>query len=88
VSWANFVPTYIRNEVKKKTGIVLDERGNVVRKKGEQEEEEFAAAEQRQMKESVTKEKNYTPIKNYKPTGHLVYNPELFEKIEKKVSFV
>jgi hypothetical protein len=29
-------------------------------------------------------QKEYTPIGKYKPTGNLVYNPEIFEKIEKK----
>ena len=32
VSWNNWVPSYVRNEIKKKTGIVLDEKGNIVRK--------------------------------------------------------
>ena len=31
-------------------------------------------------------QKQYTPINQYKPSGNLVYKPELFEKIEKKVS--
>jgi len=30
--------------------------------------------------------KQYTSIKEYKPTGNLVYNPEMFEKIEKKIT--
>jgi hypothetical protein len=34
------------------------------------------------------KQKEYTPIGKYKPTGNLVYTPELFEKIEKKVTFM
>jgi hypothetical protein len=31
--------------------------------------------------------RQFTPIDKYKPTGNLVYHPEMFEKIEKKVSF-
>lgn len=26
----------------------------------------------------------FTPINKYKPTGNLVYNPDILEKIEKK----
>ena len=29
--------------------------------------------------------KIYTHLDEYQPTGKLVYNPDLFEKIEKKV---
>jgi hypothetical protein len=32
VSWNNWVPSYVRNEIKKKTGIVLDEKGNIIKK--------------------------------------------------------
>jgi hypothetical protein len=32
-------------------------------------------------------QKQYTPIGQYKPTGNLVYNNEIMEKLEKKVSF-
>jgi hypothetical protein len=31
--------------------------------------------------------REYKPINQYKPTGNLVYNPEMFEKLEKKVNF-
>ena len=32
-------------------------------------------------------QKQYTPIDKYKPTGRFVYNPDILEKIEKKVHF-
>ena len=32
-------------------------------------------------------QKQYTPIDKYKPTGNMIYNPEYFEKLEKKVTF-
>ena len=32
-------------------------------------------------------QKQYTPIDQYKPSGNLVYKPEHFQKIEKKVTF-
>jgi hypothetical protein len=37
VSWNNWVPSYVRNEIKKKTGIVLDEKGNIIKKEDELE---------------------------------------------------
>jgi hypothetical protein len=91
VSWQNWVPAYVRSEIKKKTGIVLDEKGNIIDKTQEEEEKEpdmnskLFNDKQNNLQKSGGKQ--YTPIDKYKPTGNLVYNPEMFEKIEKKVSF-
>jgi len=81
ISWHNWVPSYVRNEIKKKMGIVIDERGNVVKKEAEIEEKQPD-------NQKRPKEKQFNSTKNYKPTGNLLYDKELFEKIEKKVSFV
>lgn len=88
ISWENWVPSYTRNEVKKKLGIVLDERGNVIDKIDENIEIESHDPHVRLMQVNAKKEqKQFTPIDQYKPTGNLVYHPEMFEKIEKKVTF-
>jgi hypothetical protein len=88
VSWENWVPSYTRNEIKKRMGIVLDERGNVVEKMDENVEIESHDPHIRLMQANAKKEqKQFTPIDKYKPTGNLVYHPEMFEKIEKKVTF-
>jgi len=75
VSWQTWVPSYIRNELKRKTGIMVDQTGNIVEKKEDKPETK------------IIKDSKYTPINTYKPTGNLVYNNEMFEKIEKKVQF-
>lgn len=88
ISWENWIPSYTRNEVKKKLGIVLDERGNVIDKLDENIEIESHDPHVRLMQINTKKEqKQFTPIDKYKPTGNLVYHPEMFEKIEKKVTF-
>lgn len=88
VSWENWIPSYTRNEIKKRMGIVLDERGNVVEKLDENVEIESHDPHIRLMQANAKKEqKQFTPIDKYKPTGNLVYHPEMFEKIEKKVTF-
>lgn len=97
ISWENWVPTYTRNEIKKKTGLVLDEKGNVLDRLdgGEETPEDIntglfvggrsvGAASGASSKPA----KQYTPIGQYKPSGNLVYNKDVFEKLEKKVSFV
>jgi hypothetical protein len=87
ISWENWIPTYARNEFKKRTGIVVDERGNVL---GEEEEDKHATEDANSNTKHISSQQNkkqFTPIDQYKPTGNLVYKPEMFEKIEKKVHF-
>ena len=93
VSWENWVPTYKRNEIKKKMGVVLDERGNILERLNENVEIESHDPNQRLLNLNTAAnakkdQKQFTPIDKYKPTGNLVYNPEMFEKLEKKVTFV
>lgn len=90
ISWASWVPSYVRTEFKKKTGIVVDEFGKIVEKNIDETlmDNSNPDAKLLNIGQSATKpQKEYTPIGNYKPTGNLVYNPEMFEKLEKKVSF-
>jgi hypothetical protein len=88
VSWNNWVPSYVRNEIKKKTGIVLDEKGNMISK--EEQEGDPNDPNTKILNDSKNGQqksgKQYTSIKDYRPTGNLVYNAEMFEKIEKKMS--
>lgn len=86
VAWSNWIPSYVRQEVKKKTGMVIDEKGNVISKKQDEEEESMNSGLTNE-KTKGKPQKEYTPIGQYKPSGNLVYNPEMFEKLEKKVSF-
>jgi hypothetical protein len=87
VSWENWIPSYTRNEIKKKMGVVLDERGNII----EKIEDDSVGDETNNIKmingSAKKEQRQFTPIDKYKPTGNLVYHPEMFEKLEKKVSF-
>lgn len=95
ISWMHFVPSYVRTEIKKKTGIVIDEYGKKV-------EENAGDATMRTITNSAPPDPNdfmlniknqdmsqkgkppkkeYTPIKSYKPSGSLVYDDELLNKI-------
>ena len=87
VSWDNWVPTYTRNEVKKRTGVVVDQYGNVVEKNSNKEDDLNAGLlNTGQTVKNGKDQKQFTPIDQYKPKGSLVYKPELFEKLEKRVS--
>jgi len=88
VSWENWIPSYTRNEIKKKLGVVLDEKGNIIDKMDEDIQIESHDPGVRLIQANAKKEqKQFTSIKDYKPTGNMVYNPEFFEKLEKKVTF-
>jgi|LauGreSBDMM110SN_4_FD.fasta_scaffold07932_3 hypothetical protein len=89
ISWHNWVPSYVRNEFKKKTGMVIDEKGNIISKKDEEKEDDMNSRmfNDKQNPGQNKEQKQYTPIGQYKPTGNLVYNQEMFEKLEKKVNF-
>jgi hypothetical protein len=87
----NWIPSYVRNEFKKKTGMVINEKGEIVSKQDDSKEDDINGGlfndKQNVNQKDQKEQKQYTPIGQYKPTGNLVYNPEMFEKIEKKVSF-
>lgn len=89
VSWSNWVPSYVRNEYKKKTGVAVDELGRIVSRPTDVLEEDSNDPNSKifntgQAQQEKTK-KVYSSTEEYKPTGKLVYNPDFFEKIEKKI---
>lgn len=94
VSWANWIPSYVRNEYKKRTGVTVDEQGQVIRRKDEPEMLDMEDSQDPDsqmlnasgMKNGGKAQKDYTPIRQYKPAGHLVYNPDMFEHVEKKIT--
>jgi len=99
ISWSNWIPSYVRAEFKKKTGKNMDEKGNITDPKEGTETESMNIKDinARILNDprsgggahpSTKEQKQFTPIANYKPTGNLVYNPDILEKIEKKVSFI
>ena len=95
VSWEKWVPSYVRQELKKKTGMVVNEKGEIIHKpdpNGDGSAPEdmnsklFNDKNGTKPTTTSTTGKQYNPIGSYKPTGNLVYNPEIFEKIEKRLS--
>ena len=91
ISWNHFVPSYIRSELKKKTGIVINEFGEKIDENAEEDSSMKAISNDPneillQQKMDVTQsgkvlKKEYTPIKSYKPSGNLIYDDDLLNKI-------
>lgn len=91
ISWSHWVPSYVRTEIKKKTGININEYGEKIKdeKEENEEDEELEANTNANSNSSIQQIKNskkYTPINSYKPTGKLVYSEDLLNKIEDKFS--
>jgi hypothetical protein len=84
ISWDHWVPTYVRSEIKKKTGIVIDEYGKRIETKDNDSDTENE--NEKQQYAQIKNSKKYTPINSYKPSGKLVYNEDLLNKIENKIN--
>lgn len=83
ISWMHWVPSYVRTEIKKKTGVVIDEFGRRVLEEENEEDQQNDDLEKNDEQTSSNK-KNYTSVKSYKPMGNLIYDEDLLNKIEKK----
>ena len=97
ISWLHWVPSYVRTELKKKTGIIIDEYGQKVGDGDgdDSNNNELGLAgigrnngrlkiEDKNPQTNLKDKKVYTPITSYKPSGNFVYNDDLLNKIEDK----
>lgn len=91
ISWKHWIPSYVRNEIKKKTGTVVDGYGNKVDKNEQEKEKEFDSSDPNAFMLNRNKnisieppKKDYKAIDSYQPSGNLIYNQELLRRIEDK----
>jgi hypothetical protein len=97
ISWNHWIPAYVRSEFKKKTGINVNEYGNKIENNGPEEDIKSITNELSNPNDYMLNNKNqdidqkgklqkkeYTPIKSYKPSGNLIYDDDLLNKIEDK----
>lgn len=98
ISWKHWVPSYVRSEIKKKTGTLIDEFGNIINNNEDEngienknenknksethnDTNELLFSTNKQIKTTPTTSSNYKDTKSYKPSGNLVYNNSLLEKL-------
>lgn len=100
ISWMHFVPSYVRNELKKKTGIVINEYGKTISETNESDNSAVASLQDTNTNPNdflmnkkdaasgkvTANKKNYTPIDSYKPSGNLVYGDDLLSKTSIKLN--
>ena len=88
ISWQHYIPKYQRSEIKKKTGVAIDGFGNVVTKKNKNNRDDsnpnslLLMDKNVKMKDGKKKPSNFKSTSSYKPTGNLIYNTNLLEKID------
>jgi hypothetical protein len=91
ISWGHWVPAYVRTELKKQTGIVVNELGHRLNEETNKTKfmnnydspNEVIVAPDKIMKLNT---KEYTPIKSYKPAGNLIYNDSMLNRIEETIN--
>lgn len=93
ISWLHWVPSYVREELKKKTGLAINEYGQKIVEIDEDNNKltfepknpnDFIINMKNTEQKIKQPKKEYTPIKTYKPSGNLIYGDDLLNKIEDK----
>ena len=93
ISWLHWVPSYVREELKKKTGLTINEYGQKIVETDEDNNKltfepknpnDFIINMKNSEQKIKQPKKEYTPIKTYKPSGNLIYGDDLLNKIEDK----
>ena len=100
ISWQHWVPSYVRSELKKKTGIVIDEYGRKISEDETNDKNSITlsssdmaernindiAFKTKEPSKTSTNQKKFTPIRSYKPSGNLIYNDDLLTTLEDKLN--
>lgn len=88
ICWEHWVPSYVRSEIKKKTGISVNEFGEKIQDENEDEDDTNpnGVVGPNQQLSQIQNSKKYTPITSYKPSGKLVYSEDLLSKIETRMN--
>jgi len=93
ISWLHWVPSYVREELKKKTGLAINEYGEKIVETDEDNNKlifepknpnDFIINMKNTEQKNKQPKKEYTSIKTYKPSGNLIYGDDLLNKIEDK----
>lgn len=92
ICWKDYIPGYVRDEIKKKTGIVIDGKGNKIEKgdnptsqdKNNTDPDELMFQRGNKLAIENKNSRDFKSIDSYKPTGNLIYNESLLKRIEEK----
>ena len=97
ISWNNWIPSYVRNEIKKKTGIQVDSFGNELNNDESNQnintdnnfdnivlskKLNFNSDSRNEVKDNKKSNDKFKKIDSYKPSGNLIYSNDLFKKMQ------
>ena len=99
IAWQHWMPGYVRDEIKKKTGMIIDGYGNEKIKNNDDNNGDNNSVDNsdpnslmfglksKSKNVIVNKKKDngdYKDIGSYKPSGNLIYNQDLLRRIQDK----
>ena len=79
ISWRHWVPQYVRDEIKKKTGKNIDKFGNEI-------QETFVVDKKVRFSQKEKEDKKYN--KEYKPSGKFIYSNDVLSTIKDILSTI
>ena len=95
ISWQHWVPDYVRAEIKKKTGVVVDGNGNIIKTDEEGDKNAnnglgssnlnaslFKTNKSTNNNSNTNNTNNTKTIDSYKPTGQLIYNNDIINSLK------
>ena len=77
ISWSHWIPSYVRDEIKKKLNKNIDGFGNIVEEKKKDEDTSESVFG---IKVGKPKDESIRSTDNYKPVGNFIYNSDFFNK--------
>jgi hypothetical protein len=88
ISWQHWVPLYVRNEIQKKTGVLIDGYGNIINNEINNSKNNIPAITNMNNQNnchpiSILKNSEIKSVDSYKPTGKLIYNNDVINAIKR-----
>ena len=90
ISWTHWVPDYVRAEIKKKTGVIIDGYGNILKNDEESSNKTDSLNPDTLLLKNSNKPKNINndtkDINTYKPSGQLIYNNDIVNSLKNSLN--
>jgi hypothetical protein len=87
ISWGHWIPSYVRSEIKKRTGVAIDGYGNKIEHKHSDARNTPSNPDEllfQRPAPDAPKPESFTAVDSYRPSGGLIYNDALLKSIENK----
>jgi len=87
ISWTHWVPDYVRSQIKKKTGVIIDGYGNILKNENDEPSDKTESLNpDTLLLKNANKPKqpnsDIKDINSYKPSGQLIYNNDIINSLK------